>query len=280
MNWPCSPTLTSLTASSPDIEITPDSWHFGPLTIGDYEDKVFTITNNSSETLSGSASGISPPYSFTSGTSYSISPGGTDSVTVRFRPTSTASGPNHTFLHFSGGGGLTLVLTGELGNYYYLVAGAAMLRDIFIEADTNENHCVEMSEANEQELGTSEMLALYPNGTECWSVDELLVLGFGEIKTRNSIYVSFDTFQGSTLETGQTDLLGFNQLLEAFEYVSHDGSGNIYVAGEETFEVFAGTYSLDPAGKVTLNATDGTVRIGVPISEARGVNRPVGFVTR
>jgi hypothetical protein len=70
-----------------DFSVTPSATtSFGSITLGGVVDRTFTVQNTSSTTISGTAS-IGAPYSVVSGASFSLSPGASQDVTVRFRPT-------------------------------------------------------------------------------------------------------------------------------------------------------------------------------------------------
>ena len=70
----------------PDFGVTPPTTSFGNVPVGSTEDRTFTVQNTSTTTLSGAAS-VGAPYSALSGGSFSLSPGASQTVTVRFRPT-------------------------------------------------------------------------------------------------------------------------------------------------------------------------------------------------
>jgi len=93
-----SPTPVSLsgTATSPpvrNISLSTTSLNFGSVEIGDTEDRQFTITNQSSSnsTLTGSVGSASGNFSITNGGgSFSLSPGSSRTVTVRFTPSGSS----------------------------------------------------------------------------------------------------------------------------------------------------------------------------------------------
>ncbi len=106
-----SPTNVSLsgtgTAAVINISITPPSVNFGNVNVGQTLDRTVTITNpiSSTATLSGNVGNPSAPFSLVSGGgAYSLTPGHSKSVVVRFSP--TTAGP------FSG----TLSITHNAGN--------------------------------------------------------------------------------------------------------------------------------------------------------------------
>ena len=74
----------------PDFSVTPSTTSFGSVPIGNTLDRTFTVQNTSTMTLSGAAS-VGAPYSTPSGGSFSLAPGASQTVTVRFRPTTKAT---------------------------------------------------------------------------------------------------------------------------------------------------------------------------------------------
>ena len=83
-------------ATSPpvrNISLSTTSLNFGSVEIGDTEDRQFTITNQSSSnsTLTGSVGSASGNFSITNGGgSFSLSPGSSRTVTVRFTPSGSS----------------------------------------------------------------------------------------------------------------------------------------------------------------------------------------------
>jgi len=74
----------------PDFRVTPSTTSFGSVPIGSTVDRTFTVQNTSTMTLSGAAS-VGAPYSTLSGGSFSLAPGASQTVTIRFRPTTTGT---------------------------------------------------------------------------------------------------------------------------------------------------------------------------------------------
>ncbi len=111
--FPDGDSVTAQVSSTPlpstKIDIAPGSRDFGNVIVGKTEDRTFTVKNIGGGTLSGSAS-ASGAFSIVSGGSYSLTGGQSQTVTVRFRPTSavTSSGS----VTFSGGGGASKTVTG------------------------------------------------------------------------------------------------------------------------------------------------------------------------
>jgi hypothetical protein len=70
-------------------QVSPTSLHFGPVTVGTYVDKTFTITNTGGEMLAGTVSESCDHYSIVSGGgAYSLGTCESMVVTVRFEPAS------------------------------------------------------------------------------------------------------------------------------------------------------------------------------------------------
>jgi hypothetical protein len=84
---------------APDIDSDPASWDFGPVKMGEYSDKTFTVLNNgdgmlyvSSTTITGSnASEFTILDADVVGEKYGLDPGTSRNIPVRFAPTSTGS---------------------------------------------------------------------------------------------------------------------------------------------------------------------------------------------
>ena len=77
-----------------NISITPASVNFGSVTVGQTLDKTITITNQSSSTgnLTGTVGSLSAPFSIVSGGgAINLTPGQSQSVVVRFSPTTTGA---------------------------------------------------------------------------------------------------------------------------------------------------------------------------------------------
>ncbi len=74
-----------------DFDVTPAaSTSFGSVAVGGTEDRTFTVQNTGSASLSGGAS-VGAPFSIVSGASLSLAPGASQTITVRFQPTSAGS---------------------------------------------------------------------------------------------------------------------------------------------------------------------------------------------
>ncbi len=96
-------------SANPLISITPISAEFGAVVVGTTRDQDFTVKNNGAGTLAGTAS-VTVPYSVVSGASYSLQANQSQTVTVRFSPTS--AGTFSRTVTFTGGGGATVSVSG------------------------------------------------------------------------------------------------------------------------------------------------------------------------
>jgi hypothetical protein len=73
--------------STPSVlTVTPSTLNFGNVTVGGSADRSFTVTNSGAGTLTGSGT-ASGAFSVVAGGSYSLGPGQSQTVTVRFHPT-------------------------------------------------------------------------------------------------------------------------------------------------------------------------------------------------
>ena len=91
------------------IDVTPGSRAFGNVIVGESEDRTFTVKNVGGGTLSGSAS-TSGRFSIVSGGSYSLAGGDSQTVTVRFSPTSAVT--SNGSVTFTGGWSASKTVTG------------------------------------------------------------------------------------------------------------------------------------------------------------------------
>jgi hypothetical protein len=102
-----SPTLTI--SSVPVISVSPGSVPFGSVPLGQSIDRTVTVSNVGAGTLSGAAS-TGPPFGVVGTSTYSLQPGQSTSITVRYSPSvvGTANGS----LTLTDGGGATVPLSG------------------------------------------------------------------------------------------------------------------------------------------------------------------------
>jgi len=116
-NWDIGPyaytTNGVVVSNTPIIQVTPGSIAYGTMLVGTSKTNSFTVQNNGTGTLSGSAS-VASPFSIVSGSSYSLGAGQTQAVVVVFSPV-VASNYNQS-VSFSGGNGTTTTVTGSATN--------------------------------------------------------------------------------------------------------------------------------------------------------------------
>jgi hypothetical protein len=105
--------VTGTGGTLPLIGVTPSSLSFGTVPVGSSKDLSFTVQNTGGSTLTGSAS-TSAPYSIASGGSFSLGPGASQLVVVRFSPTATGS-LTGTVTFTSNGGNVSRPVTGTGG---------------------------------------------------------------------------------------------------------------------------------------------------------------------
>src|SRR5262249_57398410 len=72
----------------PSLSVTPTSQNFGTVSIGSSADRSFVVQNTGGGTLAGTVS-ATPPFSILSGGSFSLTLGATQTVVVRFTPTTS-----------------------------------------------------------------------------------------------------------------------------------------------------------------------------------------------
>jgi len=101
--------VLAVTVLPPVINVTPNSLDFGTVNANASIDRPFTVQNAGGGTLTGNAS-TAAPFAIVSGGSYSLSSGQSQTVTVRFSPTSEGTFSGN--VSFTGGGGTTKAVTG------------------------------------------------------------------------------------------------------------------------------------------------------------------------
>lgn len=101
---------TYVQQTTPVIQVTPSSLNFGYVPAGSTKDLILTVKNVGVGTLIGSAS-TSAPFIIQSGSSYSLSSGEFQQVTVRYTP--TQMGVNTGTVVFTNGGDATILVTGK-----------------------------------------------------------------------------------------------------------------------------------------------------------------------
>jgi hypothetical protein len=86
---PCSSSASGIAHS--DFSVAPSTLtSFGTVAVGSSVDRIFTVQNTSSISIAGTAS-VAAPFWIIAGGSFSLSPGATQAVTVRFQPTTADS---------------------------------------------------------------------------------------------------------------------------------------------------------------------------------------------
>jgi len=99
----------TVNVANPTINVTPTSIDFGGVAINGSIDKSFTVKNTGGGLLAGTAT-TNPPFSILSGGTYSLSGGQSQTVTVRFSPTSLGTFAGN--VTFTGGAGFSATVTG------------------------------------------------------------------------------------------------------------------------------------------------------------------------
>src|SRR5215510_2115150 len=99
----------TVNVANPTISVTPSSIDFGGTAVGSSKDKTFTVTNSGGGILSGNAT-TNAPYSIFSGGTYKLSAGQSQTVTVRFAPTSVGTFAGN--VTFTGGAGSSATVSG------------------------------------------------------------------------------------------------------------------------------------------------------------------------
>ena len=93
------------------ICVTPVNLNFGDVQVKSTKDLTLTVRNAGGGTVSGTAATVAPFFSIFNGGSYDLDPDQSQTVTVRYHPTSPGS---HTgTVDFTGGGGATVPVAGK-----------------------------------------------------------------------------------------------------------------------------------------------------------------------
>jgi hypothetical protein len=100
----------ALTPTNPVISISPASLNFGPVPASTSATNTILVQNVGGGILGGTAS-IASPFSILSGSAYSLGPGQTLAVKVKYTP---ATGNDSGTLMLSGGGGAQVDVTGQI----------------------------------------------------------------------------------------------------------------------------------------------------------------------
>ncbi len=96
----------------PQLLVNPGSLNFGALTVGQTNSQNFFVINTGGSLLSGTATGTAP-FAATAGSSYSVAPGGTQTVTVAFAP--SAAGTFNSIVLFASDGGTSIIPVSGVG---------------------------------------------------------------------------------------------------------------------------------------------------------------------
>ena len=97
---------------APVLSVTPSSLNFGTITVNTTTDLTFTVQNTGGGTLTGTAAAAGPPFSVVAGSPFSVGAGASQTVTVRFSPTSGSTfSSNVNFI--SNAGNLSPSVTGQ-----------------------------------------------------------------------------------------------------------------------------------------------------------------------
>jgi Abnormal spindle-like microcephaly-assoc'd, ASPM-SPD-2-Hydin len=102
---------TQAVLTDPKIQVTPGSLNFGYVPVGSTKDLTLTVKNAGGGTLTGNATTSAPFFSIVSGGSYTLGPGESQVVTIRYQPTS--QGPHTGTAVFTGTTGVTVPVTGK-----------------------------------------------------------------------------------------------------------------------------------------------------------------------
>jgi len=102
--------LSGTNSGSASISVTPPSYDYGTIPVGTTADVSFVVQNNGSTSLSGNAT-VPAPFSIVSGGAYTLGPGQTQTVGVRYSPT-VAETDTQT-VTFTGGTGANVGVSGS-----------------------------------------------------------------------------------------------------------------------------------------------------------------------
>src|SRR5205807_3486138 len=95
-----------------NVTVTPSTQNFGSVTVGGSIDHAFTTMNSGGSTVSGAATATAP-FTVISGGAFVLGPGGTQTIVVRFNPTTAgAFGTNVTFSWTGGSANAAVTGTG------------------------------------------------------------------------------------------------------------------------------------------------------------------------
>jgi thermitase len=101
--------LLTINVAAPVISISPSSLDFGAVNVGGSSNRSITVRNAGGGVLTGNAT-ANAPFTIVSGGSYSLTAGQSQTVTIRFSPTSAGNFEGN--VTFSGGAGTSAMLRG------------------------------------------------------------------------------------------------------------------------------------------------------------------------
>ena len=155
-NW-----ATAKVGPDPVLSVSPATLSFGSVAAGSSSNRTFTVQNIGGGTLSGSASGLSVPFSLVSGSPYSLNSFASTSVVVQFSP-GAANAYTQT-VSFTGGSGAsrTVVGTGTVAN---LAPTNILLSATNLAENLNAGAKIGYFTAQDPDAGNSFIYAL-TNGT-------------------------------------------------------------------------------------------------------------------
>jgi hypothetical protein len=231
----------TVNVANPTIEVTPTSMDFGGVAVGSSVDKTFTVKNIGGGILSGTATTTSP-YSILAGGNYNLSSGQSQTVTLRFNPTSPGIFLGN--VNFTGGSGASAALSGT----------AAVPANISLTFNGKLRDRVGGGDA-----------ALSPDGSTDATLTVTLQPGTGnrtisqlELKRGDNSGILWNTVPGDAKW-----ILGAAASLDSALLNAVNGSVNFPIADGGSFNIFASdsNNSLFPSGGiliVTAKFTDGT----------------------
>jgi len=99
----------TVNVANPTISVTPSSLDFGSLYVGNSADRNFVVQNSGGGVLVGAAT-ASSPFTIVAGESYNLSAGQSQTVTVRFNPSTASNFVSN--VSFTGGSGASRTVSG------------------------------------------------------------------------------------------------------------------------------------------------------------------------
>jgi hypothetical protein len=212
----------TVNAANPLISVTPSSLNFTGVTVGRSADMKFTVSNIGGGVLTGNATINSPNFSIVSGSSYSVDPGASHVVTVRFTPPSLGSFLGN--VDFSGGGGAAAAIrgNGELApslnlNFDGKLRDAVGKGDAALSPDGNLDGVFTVTLVQGGDRTVTSLNLRRSNPTAGWDTlpNTVWVLGAADTLTSplhnnpsNGTRVNFQVSQGGTFKIFASDNVG------------------------------------------------------------------------